>query len=108
MSEDEGWRMEWRVRAPPSLPVWVVLPSRRTELSRTHYLGTDAWQKLLSKDVVDTAPSAVFTEHRLAVPSGHHPFVQPMTSMTEGCFQSLSLTGGEAVERDGETVHSCT
>src|SRR3546814_18011801 len=41
MGQDEGRRMERRIRPPPALPVRIVLPARRTELVGAHDLGAD-------------------------------------------------------------------
>src|SRR5919198_2505036 len=41
MGEDEDRRVERRVRAPPALPLWVLVPSGRAELPGTHDLGAD-------------------------------------------------------------------
>src|SRR3954449_6129529 len=83
MGENEGQRMERRGGGPPSLVVGVVLPSRRTELPRPHDLGADAGKELLGKGVVGAAASAVLAEHRVPVPGGEHPLVQPMAGMAE-------------------------
>jgi hypothetical protein len=59
---------------------------------------------LPGEGVVDAAATAGLADHLAPPPGGEHPLVQPFAGMTERCVVALTLTGAEAVERDGEVV----
>ena len=101
MGEDEGRRVEGRVGTPRALPLRILVPSGRAELPGAHDLGADPGGELLGEGVVDAATTA-----GLPPPGGEHPFVQPLPGVTEKCVAAQTLTGAEAVERDGEVVDS--
>jgi hypothetical protein len=63
------------------------------ELPGTHDLGADAGIELLDEGVVDARGPVA-----LPPPGGEHPFVQPISGVTEMCRVGLALTGAEAVE----------
>ena len=84
MGQHERRRVERRVRAPPPLPVGVVLPARRAELARAHDLGADARLVLLGERVVDAGAAARRRHDRGAEAGGEHPLVQPVAGVTEG------------------------
>jgi hypothetical protein len=65
----------------------------------THDLGADSPIVLLDEGVVDAAATA-----GLPPPGGEHPFVQPISGVTEVCGGTLALAGAEAVERNGEVL----
>jgi hypothetical protein len=74
------------------------------ELVRAHDLGADPRTVPLREGVVDAAATTARLP-ALAPPLGHeHPFVQPLPGVTEMQFGALTLSGAEAVERDGEVV----
>ncbi len=100
MSEHEGRCVERRVRAPPALPVRVVLPAGRAELVGAHDLGADAVTVALSEGVVYSGGSA-----RIPEPGSEHPLVQTLARMAERFIGGLRLAGGEAVEGDGQVVN---
>ena len=102
MGEHEGRRVEWRVRAPPALPVRVVLPAGRAELVGAHDLCADAVVVTLGEGVVDSGGST-----RSPEPGAEHPLVQTLTRMAERCLGGLRLACGEAVEGDGKVVDPC-
>ena len=102
VGEHEGRRVERRVRAPPALPVRVVLPAGRAELVGAHDLGADAVAVALGEGVVDAGGSA-----RVPEPGAEHPLVQTLARMAERCLGGLRLAGGEAVEGDGQVVDPC-
>src|SRR5262245_15462685 len=102
VGEHEGRRVEWRVRAPPALPVRVVLPAGRAELVGTHDLGADAVTVALGEGVVDSGGSG-----RVPKPGSEHPLVQTLARVAERCISGLRLAGGEAVEGDGQVVDPC-
>ena len=107
MGEDEDRCVERRVGTPPALPVRLVVPSGRAELPGTHDLGADPRTVLPREGVVDAAGSARLAAHLGAPPPGaEQPFVQPFAGVAEGCLVAQSLTGAEAVERDGEVVYA--
>src|SRR3954467_11416831 len=99
VSEHEGRCVERRVRAPPALPIRVVLPAGRAELVGTHDLGADAVTVALGEGVVDAGGSA-----RVPEPGTEHPLVQTLSRMTERRLGRLRFAGGEAVEGDGQVV----
>jgi hypothetical protein len=102
VSEHEGRCVERRVRAPPALPVRVVLPAGRAELVGAHDLGADAVTVALGEGVVDAGGSAGIPE-----PGTEHPLVQPLARVAERGIGGLRLAGGESVERDGQVVNPC-
>ena len=81
----------------PSTPGPRAIRGGRT--SRPHDLGADPGIVLLDEGVVDAAAAA-----GLPPAGGEHPLVQPVPGVTEVCVVALTLTGAEAVERDGEVV----
>src|ERR671936_1335658 len=104
MGEDEDRRVERRVRAPPALPVCVLVPSGRAELPGTHDLGADPDIVQPHEGVVDAAGSVRLAELLAPPPRGEHPFVQPFAGVTERRLEALTFAGAEAVERDGEEL----
>src|SRR5271165_1403869 len=107
MGEHERRRVEGRVGAPPPSPVGVVLPARRTELSRTHDLGAYPRLVLLGECIVSASAAPGTTHYRRTEACGEHPLVQLFSGMPHGRVCALALTGGEAVQRDGEVVDPC-
>src|ERR671913_1061345 len=99
VSEHEGRCVEGRVRAPPALPVRVVLPAGRAELVGTHDLGADPVTVALGEGIVDSGASA-----RVPEPGTEHPLVQTLARMAERCIGGLRLAGAEAVQGDGQVV----
>ena len=61
----------------------------------------------LGEGIVDARAAPVTTHDRRAEAGGEHPLGQPMAGVTHGRVRALALTGGEAVERDGEAVDPC-
>src|SRR5579863_1846987 len=104
--EDEDRRMKRGVGTPPTHPLRVLVPSRRSELPRTHDLGADVRSEQAHEGIVNTARAAASAEHRAAPPRGELPFVQPFPGMAEGSIEALAFAGGEAVERDGYELDS--
>src|ERR671925_579164 len=104
MGEDEDWRVERRVGAPPALPLRVLVPSGRAELPGTHDLGADPRIVQPHEGVVDAAGSARLAEPLAPPPRGEHPFVQPFAGVAERRVEALTFAGAEAVERDGEEL----
>src|SRR5688572_22933819 len=84
MREDEGRRVERRVGTPRALPLRVLVPSGMAPLPGPHDLGADARIELPGEGVVDAAATA-----GLPPPGGEHPFVQPLTGVTEVCVGVL-------------------
>src|ERR1700747_3682270 len=107
MGEHERRGVEGRIGAPPPSPVGVVLPARRTELPRTHDLGADPRLVLLGGFIVGAGAAPGPTHYPRAEARGEHPLVQPFSGMPRGRVRTLALTGGEAVQRDGEVVDPC-
>src|SRR3546814_627908 len=100
MGQDEGRRMERRIRPPPALPVRIVLPARRTELVGAHDLGADPGFMTGREGMVGAdGPGGLRPE-----PGGEHPFVKPLAGVAERRFRGLGLAGGKAVERNGQIV----
>src|SRR3954462_4189336 len=99
MGEDVDRCVERRVGGPRALPLPVLVPARGAELPGPPHLGADPWTVPLDEDVVDAAATA-----GLPPPGGEHPLVQPIAGVTEMGVAALTLTGAEAVERDGEVV----
>jgi hypothetical protein len=89
---------------PPTLPLWVLMPSRRAELPSTHDLCADARSEQLRKGVVDAAGAAGLADTLVPPPGGEHPFVQPVAGVAERRVEALTFAGGETVERDGEVL----
>ena len=56
--------------------------------------------------VVDAAGATRLTDHLVPPPGGEHPFVQPVTGVTERLVETLTLTGAEAVGGDGEELNA--
>jgi hypothetical protein len=107
MGEDENRCVERRVGTPRALPLRVLVPSGRSELPGTHDLGADPRTVLLGEGVVDaTAPAGPVTHLGAPPPGGEHPFVQRFAGVSERCVVALTLTGAEAVERDGEVLYA--
>jgi hypothetical protein len=94
--------VERRVRAPPAIPVRVVLPAGRAELVGAHDLGADAVTVALGEGVVDAGGAAGIPE-----PGTEHPLVQPLARVAERGIGGLRLAGGESVEGDGHVVDPC-
>src|SRR3954451_706260 len=107
MGEHERRRVEGRVGAPPPSPVGVVLPAGRTELPRTHDLGTDPGIVLLGECIVGARAAPGTTHYRRTEARGEHPLVEPVSGMPHGRVRALAFTGGEAVQRHGEVVNPC-
>src|SRR5919107_4762879 len=107
MGEHERRRVEGRVGAPPPSPVGVVLPARRTEFPRTHDLGADTRLVLLGERVIDAGGAALASQDPGTEAGGEQPLGQPPAGVTHGRVRALALTGGEAVQRDGEVVDPC-
>src|SRR3546814_6661766 len=79
MGQDEGRRMERRIRPPPALPVRIVLPARRTELVGAHDLGADPGFMTGREGMVGAdGPGGLRPE-----PGGEHPFVKPLAGVAE-------------------------
>src|SRR5262245_48361067 len=104
MGEDEGRGVERRVRAPPALPLRVVVPSGWAELPGPHDLGADPGSEQPQEGVVDAAPTAGLADPFMPPPGVEHPLVQPFAGVTEWCLEALTLTGGETVEGDGDLL----
>src|SRR3954451_13258129 len=100
--------MERRIRAPPALPVGVVLPAGRAELVRAHDLGADAVLVLLGDRVIDAGAAATLESHDRGTEAGcEHPPGQPTGGVAHGGVERLGLAGAEAIQRDGEVVNTC-
>src|SRR5688572_9399077 len=85
MGEDEGRGVERRVGTPPALPLRVLVPSGRAELSGTHDLGTDSRTVPLGEGVVDPPAAAGLADHLAPKTGSEHPFVQPFAGVAERC-----------------------
>ena len=106
MGKDEDRSMERRIGTPPSLPLWVLVPSRVAELPRTHYLGADPNIVLPHEGVVDADGAAGLADHLVPPPGDKHPFVQPFAGMAEGCVEGLTFASAETIEGDREELDS--
>ena len=108
MCEHEDGRVERRFIAPPSGPR-IIGPrtTRRRELVAPHDLGTDSEWKRAGDQVVQPhrATRWIGVRPRRGV---HYPLMQiGRLEVTERPFPCLSLSGSEAVARNGELVYSC-
>src|SRR5690606_20034692 len=106
MGEHKDRGVERWVGAPPALPGRILVPSGWAELPCAHDLGADPRGKLPREGVIDAAAATGLAEHFAAPPGGEHPLVQPFAGVAERRVQALTLAGGEAIERDGEVLHS--
>ena len=99
VGEDERRCVERRVVAPPPSPLRVVLPARRTELARTHDLGTDS--RVAAAAMRRRCPRCRPARRGLGrPPRGEHPLVEPLPGVAERRLEGLPLAGGEPFERD--------
>jgi len=80
------------------------MPTRMTELPRPHDLRTNPPIKLLSEHIINTTPTTRL-RHPTPPPGPKHPLMQPIPRMTEMQLTTLTLTGAETVERDGEVLN---
>src|SRR5215208_576016 len=104
MGENEHRRVKRRVRAPPALPLRILVPAWRAELPRSHDLGADAGLVLTSEGVVHAAGAPGSAEHRPAPLRRDHPLMQPFAGMAERRVETLPVAGAEAVKRDREVL----
>src|SRR5688572_8495096 len=98
MGENERWCVERWIRAPPALPLRVLVPSGRAELSRAHDLGADCTRVLAREGIVEAAAPPRLARVLVPPARGEHPFMQSFARMTERCLAALRLTRAETVE----------
>jgi hypothetical protein len=61
---------------------------------------------LVGKGIVYAGAASVLALHVTEGARGEEPFLKPMTGMSEWVFETLAVTGAEAVERNREVVDS--
>src|SRR5258708_6317427 len=104
---DEHRGMEGRVVAPPALPLLVgPRAALRPKLVSSHDLGPDARAPVAGEGVVRAGAASWLALHHVEAPRREEPFMEPGTSVSEGCFEALAVTGAEPVERNREVVDS--
>src|SRR3546814_4945081 len=103
MGQDEGRRMERRIRPPPALPVRIVLPARRTELVGAHDLGADPGFMTGREGMVGAdGPGGLRPE-----PGGEHPLVKRSEEHTSE-LQSLMRISYAVFCLKKKTIHTTT
>jgi hypothetical protein len=105
VGKDEHGGVEGRVVAPPALPL-LVAPRAAVgrELVASHDLGPDARAPVAGEGVVHAGAASWLALHLLEAARGKEPFMECGPRVSEGCFETLALTGAEAVERNREVV----
>src|SRR5437660_6431950 len=99
VGEDEHGRMEWRVVAPPALPLLVgPRAPLGPKLVASHDLGPDARAPVAGEGVVHAGAPSRLALHLVEAARGEEPSMEPATSVSEGCFETLAVTGAETVE----------
>ena len=105
VGEHEHRGAEYRVIAPPALPVLVgPRAALRPELVPPHDLGTDSGAPIAGEGVVGAGASPWRALHLVEGARAKQPLHEPATGVTERCLEALPLAGGEAVERHRQVV----
>jgi hypothetical protein len=78
----------------------------RSELPPSHDFDTDAGAPTAGEGIIDPGGSncALRFVKAAECACGKKPFVEPLTSVPEGCLETLTLTGAETVEGHREVV----
>src|SRR5579859_275695 len=101
MGQYEHRGVEGRVVSPPAPP--LLIDPRATlgsKLVPSHDLGPDARRPLAGEGVIDPSTSTRFALHLAKGSRRKEPLVEPHSSVSEGCFEVLTIAGTISVERD--------
>ena len=99
-----GCVKRWIVSHHPQRVLVSPRPTLVSELIATHDLGAYAGTPLTGKGIVDSGGSSIPSLYCMEGFRRKEPFVKPVTGMSEWCFETLAVTGAEAVERNREVV----
>jgi hypothetical protein len=92
---------------PPAFPILVVPRAPLwSKLVAAHDLGSNAGSPVAGKGLVDASASARLAVHLTEGASAEEPVEEPGSGVSEWLFEGLSLTGTEAVERNGKVVNT--